>query len=416
MSLRGPEGRGNLLHRSEGDCRVGPKAFLAMTGMRMLVGFLVVAMLVPMVGLQPAMAAGKIASANGVAPISNGARLRIKDIAHVRGVRYNQLVGYGLVVGLSKTGDKSRSTQTTTVNLINNMNGRLNNDNDIRSTNTAAVMITALVPPFAKEGDTIDVVVSSMADASSLEGGVLIGTPLQAPNGEVVAMAQGPLSTGGTSVSAGGSSKRTSITTSARIPNGAIVEREIHTNIGDESGMELVLDRTDFTMANKVAEAVSKNLGVPARAMDGSTIRVLFPDQYIDNRVAFLSKVENVTVEANLEIAKVVVNERTGTIVIGSNVKLLPAAVAHGGITVSVDTTNAVSQPGSFSGGQTIGVTNSNISIDKQSGSLVQLGSNATLKDLVAALNALGVKPSDLISVLQALKAAGSLEATLEII
>jgi flagellar P-ring protein precursor FlgI len=347
---------------------------------------------------------------------AQAATLRIKDIAHVKGVRNNQLVGYGLVVGLSKTGDKSRSTQTSTANLINNFNGRLNNDNDIRSTNTAAVIITAIVPPFAKEGDPLDVMVSSMADASSLEGGVLVNTELRAPNGEVVALAQGPLSTGGTSVDASGSSKRTAITTSARIPNGAIMEREIHTQIGDENGMDLVLSRTDFTLASRVAESITKSVA-PARAIDGSTIRVLFPDQFIDNRVAFLSKVENVTVNATEEIAKVVINERTGTIVIGSNVKLLPAAVAHGGITVSVETANSDSQPESLTqGGETVGVSNSKISIDKATGSLVKLGANATLQDLVAALNALGVTPSDLISVLQALKAAGSLEATLEII
>jgi len=350
-------------------------------------------------------------------PSADAARLRIKDITHIKGVRNNQLVGYGLVVGLGKTGDKSRSTQTTTANLISNFNGRLNNDNDIRSTNTAAVIVTALIPPFAKEGDPLDVVVSSMADASSLEGGVLVSTELRAANGEVVALAQGPLSTGGTSVESGGSSKRTSITTSARIPNGAIIEREIRTEIGDESGMDLVLDRTDFTLASRIADALTKNLGTPARAMDGSTVRILLPDQFIDNRVAFLAKVENIEVDAPQEIAKVVVNERTGTIVIGNSVKLLPAAVAHGGITVSVTTTNSVSQPEAFSqGGQSIGVSNSQISIDKENGSLVQLGSNATLQDLVAALNALGVKPIDLISVLQALKAAGSLEATLEII
>lgn len=349
-------------------------------------------------------------------PVAQAATLRVKDIAHVKGVRNNQLVGYGLVVGLSKTGDKSRSTQTTTANLINNFNGRLNNDNDIRSTNTAAVIITAIVPPFAKEGDPLDVMVSSMADASSLEGGVLVSTELRAPNGEIVALAQGPLSTGGTSVEASGSSKRTSITTSARIPNGAIMEREIHTQIGDENGMDLVLNRTDFTLASRVADSISSHVA-PARAIDGSTIRVLFPDQFIDNRVAFLSKVENVTVNATEEVAKVVINERTGTIVIGSNVKLLPAAVAHGGITVSVSTQNSVSQPNSFTqGGQTVGVSNSQISIDKAQGSLVKLGANASLQDLVAALNALGVSPSDLISVLQALKAAGSLEAALEII
>lgn len=350
------------------------------------------------------------------ASIAQAATLRLKDIAHVKGVRNNQLVGYGLVVGLSKTGDKSRSTQTSTADLINNFNGRLNNSNDIRSTNTAAVIITAIVPPFAKAGDPLDVMVSSMADASSLEGGVLVNTELRAPNGEIVALAQGPLSTGGTSVDASGSSKRTAITTSARIPGGAIMEREIHTEIGDDYGLDLVLNRTDFTLASRVAESITKSVA-PARALDGGTVRVLFPDQYIDNRVAFLSKVENVTVNTTEEIAKVVINERTGTIVIGSHVKLLPAAVAHGGITVSVSTENSVSQPNSLTnGGQSIGVSNSKISIDKAPGSLVKLGANASLQDLVAALNTLGVTPSDLISVLQALKAAGSLEATLEII
>jgi flagellar P-ring protein precursor FlgI len=349
-------------------------------------------------------------------PSAQAARLRVKDITHVKGVRNNQLVGYGLVVGLAKTGDKSRSTQGSAANLITNFNGRLTSENDVRANNSAAVIVTAIVPPFAKEGDPIDVLVSSMADATSLEGGVLVSTELRAPNGEIVALAQGPLSTGSTSVEAGGSSKRTGITTSARVPGGAIMEREIHTDIGDDSGMDLVLNRTDYTLATRVAEALTRSAG-PARAIDGSTIRVLFPDQYIDNRVAFLAKVENVTVDATEDIAKVVVNERTGTIVIGNNVKLLPAAVAHGGITVSVSTTNSVSQPNSATtGGQAVGVSNSQVSIEKAQGSLVQLGPNATLQDLVAALNALGVTPSDLISVLQALKAAGSLEATLEII
>ena len=344
------------------------------------------------------------------------AKLRLKDITHVEGVRNNQLIGYGLVVGLAKTRDKSRSTQNASYNLIQNFNGRLNNENDIRSTNTAAVMVTAIVPPFAKPGTPIDVVVSSMADASSLEGGILLMTQMKAANGETVALAQGPLSTGGSSAESSGSSKRTAITTSARIPNGGIIEREIHTEIGDHMGMNLLLDRTDFTMANRVAQAITANVA-PARAIDGSTIRVILPDQFVDNRVAFLSKIENVTVDSVDEIAKVVVNERTGTIVIGNSVRLLPAAVAHGGITVSVTATNDVSQPNAFTaGGQAIGVTNAQIDIQKEKGALVELGGNATLQDLVAALNSLGVAPSDLISVLQALKAAGSLEATLEII
>ncbi len=343
-------------------------------------------------------------------------RLRLKDITHIKGIRNNQLVGYGLVVGLAKSGDKSRSTQNASYNMIQNMGGRLATENDIKSTNTAAVMVTALVPPFAKAGDTIDILVSSMADAKSLEGGILISTQLMAPNGEVVAVAQGPVSVGGVSVSAGGSSQRTAITTTGRVPGGAIVEREISTEVGDSSGLDLVMDRTDFTMASKIADVVNQRLG-PARAMDGSSIRVEFPPHFVDNRIGFISALENLEIDTTLENAKIVVNERTGTIVIGANVRLLPAAVAHGGITVSVSTTNAISQPNAFAqGGQTQGVTNSEIKVEEKPGSLIKLNGNSTLSDLVAALNAIGVTPNDLISILQALKAAGSLEATLEII
>jgi len=343
-------------------------------------------------------------------------RVKLKDIAHIKGVRNNQIIGYGLVVGLAKTGDKSMSTQNAAYNLIQNFGGRLNNSMDVRPTNAAAVLVTAIVPPFAKPGDPLDVMVSSLADASSLEGGVLVTTQMMAPNGEVVAVAQGPISTGGTSVSANGSSKRTAITTSARIPNGAIIEREIITPIGDELGMELVLNRTDYGLATRVSATINAS-GVPAKAVDGSTIRVLLPNQFVDDRVGLLAKIEELQVDTSMDVDKVVVNERTGTIVIGNSVHLLPAAVAHGGITVTVNTTNSVSQPDALStGGQTIGVSNSDIQIEKKQGSLIQLGANATLQDLVAALNNLGVTPSDLISILQALKAAGSLEATLEII
>lgn len=350
---------------------------------------------------------------------SLAARVKLKDIAHIKGVRNNQIIGYGLVVGLAKTGDKSMSTQNAAYNLIQNFGGRLNNSMDVRPTNAAAVLVTAIVPPFAKPGDPLDVMVSSLADASSLEGGVLVTTQMMAPNGEVVAVAQGPVSTGGTSVSANGSSKRTAITTSARIPNGAIMEREIITPIGDELGLDMVLDRTDYGLATRVAATITGS-GIPAKAIDGATVRVLLPNQYVDDRVGLLAKIDELVVETSQDVDKVVVNERTGTIVIGNSVHLLPAAVAHGGITVTVNTTNSVSQPGApgalTTTGQTIGVSNSDIQIEKKQGSLIQLGANATLSDLVTALNNLGVTPSDLISILQALKAAGSLEATLEII
>ncbi len=347
---------------------------------------------------------------------ASSAKLRLKDITHIKGVRNNYVVGRGLVMGLNRTGDQSRSTLQDEFNMIRNMGGRLNSQNDIRSTNTAAVIVTAIIPPFAKPGDQIDVIVSSMADAKSLEGGTLVETQLRAPNGEVIAIAQGPISVGGTSVSAGGSSARTSMTTAGRIPQGGIMEREIHTEIGDDFGMDIVLDRTDFSMANRVAEAITRNLA-PARATDGSTVRIQLPDKFIDDRVRFISFMENIEVDSIDEIAKVVVNERTGTIVIGNGVRLLPAAVAHGGITVTVKTTNAISQPNALStGGETMGVTNSEINIEEEAGSLIELNGGSTLADLIAALNAIGVSPNDLISILQALKAAGSLEAQLEII
>lgn len=347
---------------------------------------------------------------------AEAAQLRLKDIARVKDVRDNQVVGYGLVVGLNKSGDRSRSTQSAQLNLITNMGGRLSSINDIRGTNTAAVIVTATIPPFAKPGDRLDVTVSSLADANSLEGGVLIATQLQAPNGEIVAVAQGPVSTGGTSVSANGSEKRTAITTTGRVPNGAIIEREIMTSIGDASGLDVIIDRTDFTLANRVAEAISKL--TPAAAMDGSTIRVQLTNGWSENRVAFLSKMENLLVNTTQEVAKVVVNERTGTVVIGQHVRLLPAAVAHGGITVTISTENSVSQanPLAPEGAETVGVGNSTIDIQEEKGHLVALKSNSTLQDLVTALNALEITPSDLIAVLQALKSAGSLEAALEII
>ena len=341
--------------------------------------------------------------------------VKLKDITHIKGVRNNQVVGYGLVMGLSKTGDQSRSTLNAEFNLIRNMGGRLNNENDIRSTNTAAVVITAIIPPFAKEGDHIDVTVSSMADAKSLEGGVLVATQLVAPNGEVVAVAQGPLSTGGVDVSSGGSSVRTAITTSARIPNGAIIERDINTQIGDDYGVELVLNnRSDYTMAQRVASQISTV--APAIPIDGSTIRVTIPDKYLNNRVGFLAMIENLSVATVPPGARIVINERTGTVVIGQGVKLMPAAVAHGGITVTVKTENSASQPNALAQGQTTTLENASIDVEQRGGSIVELPGGTSLGDLVSALNAIGVKPNDLISILQALKAAGSLEATLEII
>jgi flagellar P-ring protein precursor FlgI len=339
----------------------------------------------------------------------------LKDVVRVKDVRPNQLVGYGLVVGLSGTGDSGKATRTAQWNLLNNMGGRVENVADLQGNNAAQVLVTASIPAFARAGDKLDVIVSSIGKVKSLEGGVLISTQLLALNGETIAVAQGALSTGGVSVSSGSSSTRTAITTTARIPEGALVEREIMTDIGDATGLTLVLNRADFSMANTVAHAINSQL-CPAKALDAATVRVQLPPKFLTDRVGFLAYMEQMKIPVTAPIARVVVNERTGTIVIGTGVKLLPAAVAHGGITVSIQGDETVSQPESFSQGQTTPVSNATVTIEKAQGSLIKLGPTNTLNDLVTALNAIGVTPTDLISILQALKAAGSLEAELEII
>jgi len=342
--------------------------------------------------------------------------VRLKDISHFNGVRENQIIGYGVVVGLPGSGDNSKSTQMSNVSMLKNLGTVIDKADDIKKGNTAAVIVTATIPAFVRSGDKIDVTVSSLADAKSLEGGVLVQTQLLAPNGEVIAVAQGPLSTGGSDVSANGSSSRSGITTSGRIPSGAIVERDVISEIGDDYGLKLVLNKADFTMAARVASVIDSCVS-PAKAIDGSTIQISLPEKYMDDKVKFISIIENLTLAAADAVAKVVVNERTGTIVIGSNVKLLPAAIAHGTLTVTVNTTNEVSQPSALSsGGTTQAVSNSKISIDKQPGRVIEIPSNSNLSDLVKALNSIGVTPYDLISILQALKEAGSLQATLEII
>ena len=342
------------------------------------------------------------------------AKVRIVDLAHIKGVRENQIVGYGIVVGLPGTGDNSRSTQITNQMLLRNLGTVIEQENYIQKGASAAVIVTATVPPFAKNGDKIDVTVSAMADCKSLEGGVLVQTILKAPNGEAVAVAQGPLSVGGINKAAGGSSARTAITTTGRIPGGAIIERDIYTEIGDENSITLSIDRSDYTLVSRIAKTVSQV--APAQAIDGSSVRVEIPARFMNDRVNFLSIVENLEVSPTMDKAKVVVNERTGTVVIGADVKLLPAAVAHGNITVTVSTTNEVSQPNAFSNGATVGFENADIEINKTPGSLVTMPANSNLNDLVRALNAIGVAPVDLISILQALKKSGSLQADLVII
>lgn len=341
--------------------------------------------------------------------------VRIKDIAHVKGVRDNQVVGYGVVVGLPKTGDNSRSTQITSKMLLMNLGTIIDQENYIQKGSTAAVIVTATIPPFAKNGDKIDVTVSTLADCKSLEGGVLVQTILKAPNGEAVAVAQGPISVGGINASAGGNSTRTAITTTGRIPGGGIMERDMVTDIGDENSVTLSIEESDYTMTSRIAQTIS-DLISPAKALDGNSIQVTIPERFLNDRVTFLSILENLDVKPTAERAKVVVNERTGTVVIGADVKLLPAAVAHGNLTVTVSTTTEVSQPNAFAQGSTVGFQNAEISVNKTPGSIIAMPANSNLNDLVRALNSIGVTPIDLISILQALKKSGSLQAELVII
>lgn len=341
--------------------------------------------------------------------------VRLKDIAHVKGVRDNQVVGYGVVVGLTKTGDNSRSTQITNKMLLMNLGTIIDQENYIQKGSTAAVIVTATVPPFAKNGDKIDVTVSTLADCKSLEGGVLVQTILKAPNGESVAVAQGPISVGGVNASSGGSSKRTAITTTGRVPGGGIMERDMVTDIGDETSLTLSIDDSDYTMVSRIAQTISDMIA-PAKAIDGTSVQVTIPDKFINDRIKFLSLIENLDVRPTSEKARVIVNERTGTVVIGADVKLLPAAVAHGNLTVTVATTNEVSQPNAFAQGSTVGFQNASISVNKTPGSVIAMPANSNLNDLVRALNSIGVTPIDLISILQALKKSGSLQAELIII
>ncbi len=351
-----------------------------------------------------------------ITPISTiSAPVRIGNLTHVKGVRENQIVGYGVVVGLPGTGDNSRSTQITNKMLIRNLGTVIDQENYIQKGSSAAVIVTATVPAFSKNGDKIDCTVSTIADAKSLEGGVLVQTILKAPNGEAVAVAQGPVSVGGINKIAGSASKRTAITSTGRIPGGAIMERDIDTQIGDEGTITISMDKSDYTMASRIAQTISNTIA-PAKAIDGSSVLINIPSKFQNDRVRFLSIIENIEVTPTVETARVVVNERTGTVVIGSDVKLLPAAVAHGNITVTVTPNNEVSQPNAFSAGATVGFANPTVDVQKSNASLVNMPANSNLNDLVKALNAIGVAPIDLISILQALKKAGSLQADLVVI
>jgi flagellar P-ring protein precursor FlgI len=341
---------------------------------------------------------------------------RIKDVAKLQGVRSNQLVGYGLVVGLAGTGDSNKSTFTiqSIVNMLKTF-GVTVSAAQLQPKNAAAVMVTAQLPPFVKPGDTIDITVSSMGDAKSLQGGTLLQTPLKAATGAVYAVGQGPLSVGGFSVGGGGASQQKNFPTVGTIPGGAIVERDVPTQFEASGNIVLVLNRPDFTTANRISEAVDRRFGPISRARDAGSVTVQVPYEYSGNLVGFVAAVEELPVTPD-NAAKVVINERTGTVVMGGNVTIDTVAVAQGGLTVRVATTTEVSQPPPFSRGSTVVTHNTTVDAKEQQAPLVVLPAAASVSDLVSALNAVGATPRDVISILQAIKAAGALHAELQLI
>ena len=344
---------------------------------------------------------------------------RIKDLASVQGVRNNQLVGYGLVVGLDGTGDQTTQTPFTTQSIINmlaQLGTTLPTTQSLQLKNVAAVMVTANLPPFARTGQQIDVTVSSMGNAKSLRGGTLVMTPLKGADGQIYAQAQGNLMVGGAGASAGGSKAVVNHLLAGRIVAGATVEREVPTSLGQGPHIHYELVSTDFGTTQRMVEVINREMGNgTAQAVDGRVVRVTAPEEP-NARVAFMGRVENLEVRPMKTMAKVIVNPRTGSIVMNQMVTLDPCAVAHGSLSVVVSTEQQVSQPNALSGGQTVTTQQSEIEIKQGGGALMQVRAGANLSDVVKAINALGAAPQDLLSILQAMKAAGALKADLEII
>lgn len=345
-------------------------------------------------------------------------KTRLKDIGHIAGVRSNSLIGYGLVIGLNKTGDKRQTffTQQTLVNMLERFGLTLNNPS-IKVENIAAVMVTADLPVFEKPGSRIDVTVSSIGDAASLQGGILLQTPMLGQDGNVYVVAQGALILGGFSAGNAAAGVTVNHPTVARIPNGGVVERTVTAGIPEVvQSLDLVLDKTDFTSVQRVTDALNEAFGGPiAQPVDGKSVRLSLPQEYQRRPVEFIAALEAVTVEMDAK-AKVIVNERTGTVVIGGDVSISPVAISHGNLSIQVETQFQISQPQGFSQGQTVVVPEQRVTAQEQKGSFVTLGRGATVEDLIRSLNALGVTPRDTIAILEALKSAGALQAELEII
>jgi flagellar P-ring protein precursor FlgI len=350
-------------------------------------------------------------------PSGSGA-VRIKDIADIKGVRNNQLVGYGLVVGLDGTGDgkKSLFTVQSMVTMLEKMGISLD-ATDIAVSNVAAVMVTASLPPFSKAGGRIDALVSSIGDASNLQGGTLLMTPLKAANGSVYAVAQGPVNTGGFSASGAGGSVQKNFPTVGRVISGALVEREVNLDFNQRRNLTLSLHKPDFTTATRMTEAINALFyDRIAESMDAATVQVKVPMPYIGNIVELMAMIEKLDVRPDV-IARVIINERTGTVVMGEKVRLSTIAIAHGNLSIVIKESPQVSQPAPFSEtGETVVTPDTDIAVNEEAKQLVLMPAGTSIGEVVSALNALGVSPRDLIAIFQAIKAAGALQAELEVI
>jgi len=342
---------------------------------------------------------------------------RLKDIASVQGVRSNQLVGYGLVVGLSGTGDNTPFTSQTFRNLMDKFGITIPNGVDPKAKNVAAVTVHAELPAFAKPGQKIDITASSLGDSKSLRGGSLIMTPLKGADGRTYAMAQGSLVVGGFGAEgADGSSIQVNVQSVGRIPNGATVELSIPSPFHRGDTLTFDLHRPDFTTSMNVTQRINDLLGPDtAFSQDATSISVKAP-RNASQRVSFLSMLENMNVETGQEAARVIINSRTGTIVVGQNVKVLPAAVTHGSLSVVITEDPEVSQPNALAGGQTVVVPRSGVEAKQESGRMFQFGPAATLSQIVQAVNQVGAAPGDIMAVLEALKQAGALQADIIVI
>jgi len=347
---------------------------------------------------------------------------RIKDLASIQGVRDNQLLGYGLVVGLDGSGDQTTQTPFTIqsiTSMLANMGVTLppGTGTSMMLKNVAAVTVTATLPPFARPGQAIDVTVSSIGNAQSLSGGTLVMTPLKGADGQVYAMAQGNLLVGGVGAASGGAKVQVNHLSVGRIPAGATVERAVQTVLGQGDYINLELNATDFTTATRLVETINRELSPDqeiAVALDGRMIKVRAPDG--NARVAFISQVENLQIDPAHGEARVIINARTGSVIMNQAVALDNCAISHGNLTVIINTDTSVSQPNALSGGETVQTAKTTIDVKADNGKIVLLKQGVTLSDVVKALNSIGATPQDLLAILQAMKSAGALRAELEII